>query len=174
MAAKLLVGSTSLHCIHTWRCCIVGPGRIPTQQDSALTASQLYACHIPTHGDKNYGYPTRTLHTHRHIEMQLNLAQDDRQLQVALHLIHLAEPAQRISALTLAVIVKFVEEQSDRKTSDLSWRNAFRKGCPVTIYNRPVTFHRGLDPCCMPRSFRAPSVKQSLQDRTDIWRNVTI
>ena len=26
----------------------------------------------------------------------------------------------------------------------------------------------------LPRSFRSPSVKQSLQDRTDIWRNVTI
>ena len=26
----------------------------------------------------------------------------------------------------------------------------------------------------LPRSFRYPSVKQSLQDRTDIWRNVTI
>ena len=28
--------------------------------------------------------------------------------------------------------------------------------------------------CMLPRSFRSPSVKQSLQDRTDIWRNVTI
>ena len=28
-------------------------------------------------------------------------------------------------------------------------------------------------PCCR-RSFRYPSRKQSLQDRTDIWRNVTI
>ena len=26
----------------------------------------------------------------------------------------------------------------------------------------------------LPRSFRSPSVKQLLQDRTDIWRNVTI
>ena len=26
----------------------------------------------------------------------------------------------------------------------------------------------------LPRSFRSPSVKQSLQDRTDIWRKVTI
>ena len=26
----------------------------------------------------------------------------------------------------------------------------------------------------LPRSFRYPSVKQSLQDRTDIWRKVTI
>ena len=26
----------------------------------------------------------------------------------------------------------------------------------------------------LPGSFRYPSVKQSLQDRTDIWRNVTI
>ena len=41
-----------------------------------------------------------------------------------------------------------------------------------TKVTNSVTSARSL--CMLPRSFRSLSVKQSLQDRTDIWRNVTI
>ena len=41
-------------------------------------------------------------------------------------------------------------------------------------YNNNKNDSNHKDTPMLPRSFRYPSVKQSLQDRTDIWRNVTI